>query len=563
MARDPLAGISTLRTPQSQPIPGRQGQVKNNAGGYVFKKEDRQSLEDFLVLGVSGGSYHMGQSKMVQLNSELVLRLAREAGTEVVKLAVEMSTGIPPRVPKNRGCLFALAAVSAFGDPEAVQAVKAALPQVARTTDHLAMFFGYRKQLKGKPAAGGGVAPKSSRAFNSTLAGWFASADPDDVAFRACKARQRKTPAGEPFALRDAVRLGHPKKLPAEAESYREREVLLRWLAGKLTDAQAAETLPSVAKFTRAQAVTTDAEAVEVVTELRVPWEFLPSERLSSPAVWEALAETTGITAVIRNLARMTRIGTLKPFSPAVSTVVRRLTSQEQLAKGRVHPMDLYLALMVYKSGFSQPHSKADLEGWVPIPDVLDALEAAWELSFGYTPPSGKRVLVAVDSSSSMTSYAQVTQNGARLGSAYTVANSIALMLKRVEGSNAHVIDVDLSARQSRITRRTRLAEVQDWHSRGGGTDLALPMEYAMQYDLQVDGFVLLSDMETWAGRQHPVQALEAYRARFLPHARFAAVAMVPNEYTLTEPGTRGVLNMAGLDSSLPVALNGFFRTGE
>jgi len=563
MARDPLAGISTLRTPQSQPIPGRQGQVKNNAGGYVFKKEDRQSLEDFLVLGVSGGSYHMGQSKMVQLNSELVLRLAREAGTEVVKLAVEMSTGIPPRVPKNRGCLFALAAVSAFGDPEAVQAVKAALPQVARTTDHLAMFFGYRKQLKGKPAAGGGVAPKSSRAFNSTLAGWFASADPDDVAFRACKARQRKTPAGEPFALRDAVRLGHPKKLPAEAESYREREVLLRWLAGKLTDVQAAETLPSVAKFTRAQAVTTDAEAVEVVTELRVPWEFLPSERLSSPAVWEALAETTGITAVIRNLARMTRIGTLKPFSPAVSTVVRRLTSQEQLAKGRVHPMDLYLALMVYKSGFSQPHSKADPERWVPIPDVLDALEAAWELSFGYTPPSGKRVLVAVDSSSSMTSYAQVTQNGAQLGSAYTVANSIALMLKRVEGSNAHVIDVDLSARQSRITRRTRLAEVQDWHSRGGGTDLALPMEYAMQYDLQVDGFVLLSDMETWAGRQHPVQALEAYRARFLPHARFAAVAMVPNEYTLTEPGTRGVLNMAGLDSSLPVALNGFFRTGE
>ncbi|MEV0352778.1 GIY-YIG nuclease family protein [Nonomuraea sp. NPDC050680] len=35
MARDPLAAVSTVATPQSQPIPG-QTQVKNAAGGYVW-----------------------------------------------------------------------------------------------------------------------------------------------------------------------------------------------------------------------------------------------------------------------------------------------------------------------------------------------------------------------------------------------------------------------------------------------------------------------------------------------------------------------------------------------
>ena len=208
-SRDPLAGITTLQTPQTQPVPGRTDQVKNNAGGYVFVKDDWQKLEDFLILGTTGGSFYLGQDKLTLDNAEVVFKLAKADGTEVVRRATELSTAIPVRVPSNRGCLFALAAVSAMGDPEAVQAVKQALPQVARTTDHLAAFFGYRKQLKGKVTARG-TSPVTSRAYRSTLAGWFLEADPDDVAFRACKARQRKTPAGEAFDLRDAVRLPHP-----------------------------------------------------------------------------------------------------------------------------------------------------------------------------------------------------------------------------------------------------------------------------------------------------------------------------------------------------------------
>jgi 60 kDa SS-A/Ro ribonucleoprotein len=456
-------------------------------------------------------------------------------------------------VPSPRACLFALAAVSAFGDPDGVQAVKRLLPTAARTTDHLSMFFGYRKQFKSKHTARG-VAPVASRAYRSALSGWFLTADVDDVAFRACKAMQRKTPAGEAFALRDAVRIAHPKS------DTPERKALLGWLAGDISDELAAAKLPAVDKYLQGKAATTPAKAVKAVTELRIPWEFLPSEVLSDKGVWEALASTVGITALIRNLARMTRIGAISPLSDTTSVVMRRLVNAEALAKGRVHPMTVYLALKVYASGRSQPNPKAPVQTWVPNRDVMDALEEAYELSFGHTEPSGKKLLIAVDSSGSMGGWSQVTLNGSDLGSTYQVASSIALTLKRIERENAHVIDVDTSVHQSKISARTRLAEIQSSGPSGGGTDLSLPFEYAMAAGLKVDGFFVGTDNETWRGGSHPFQSLTRYRATVNPEAKVAVASYVPNGYSIMEQGDPGVINMAGLDASLPLAVTGFMR---
>lgn len=551
-SRDALAGFNPAVTPQTQPAPGRTDMVKGPAGGYGFQKDRWNQLEDFLILGTTGGSYYLGQDQLTQQNVSVVIELAKSHGAQLVQLVVEISTSVPPRAPKNRGCLYALAAASAFGDPAAVQAVKAALPQVARTTDHLAAFFGYRKLLKSKTTARG-TSPVAGRAYRSALAAWFTASDVNDVAFRACKARQRKTPAGEAFDLRDAIRMAHP------ASDTPERQLLFRWLAGKADDAEAARVLPAVDNFITAQAVKTPAEAIRVVTDRRVPWEFLPSAVLADRGVWEALTETIGVTALIRNLARMTRIGTLAPFAAANVTVIRRLTSAEALARGRIHPMDVYLALRVYAAGTSQPNPKAERSTWTPVPEILDALEVAYDLSHGHVQPSGKKFVLAVDSSGSMT-YGHVSFTGANLGQAYHVASAIATMIKRIEGANVHVVDVDTAVRNSRITPRTNLREISSWRASGGGTDLSLPMTYAMQYDLRVDGFALLTDNATWAGHIHPFQALEQYRQRYNPGARFVDISMVPSGFSVADPKHEGVINMTGMDASLPVALAGYLR---
>ncbi|MEV7013312.1 TROVE domain-containing protein [Streptosporangium sp. NPDC051022] len=555
MARDPLAGISTIATPQNQRIPGRTDQVLNNAGGYVFDKDTWTRLEDFLILGTTGGTYYVGQDQLTAENADVLFAAIAEDGSRVVDLVCDISTAHPPRAPKQRPAIFALAAAFARGDLDTRKAVKAAFPQVVRTTDHLAMFVGYLKNLGGKPSRNG-TSLVVGRALRTALASWFLRDEPDAVAFRACKAMQRKTPSGEAFSLRDALRIAHP------AADTDQRRILFGWIAGNISDDEARDELPAVDRFLTAKAVTTPAEAIRVVTEARVPWEFLPDAMLREPAVWEALVDTVGMTALIRNLARMTRIGTLKPMGDATRRAVARLTNADALLRARIHPMDAWLALRVYNSGQSQPNPRADRHTWQPVPAISDALEETYELSFGTVQPSGKRLLVAVDSSGSMSSSGPygVNVGGSPIGTPYEVGCAMAVMLARIEKGNVHVIDVDTSVHASKVTPRTNLREIASWRPSGGGTDLSLPFTWAQREHLNVDGIICFTDNETWAGRSHASQALTAYRRAINSNARVVVASMAANGYSIGDPADAGVLNMAGVDASLPMVVNGFIR---
>jgi 60 kDa SS-A/Ro ribonucleoprotein len=94
----------------------------------------------------------------------------------------------------------------------------------------------------------------------------------------------------------------------------------------------------------------------------------------------------------------------------------------------------------------------------------------------------------------------------------------------------------------------------------GSKTDLSLPFTHAVQHKLEVDGFALFTDGETWAGRQHPSQALAAYRRRCNPDARVALASMAAAGHSLAEPQDAGVLNIAGMDAALPTVVTRFIR---
>lgn len=552
MPRDPLATFSTVRTSQTQPIPGRTDQARNNAGGYVFGKDLWRKLEDFLILGTTSGTYYVAEQAHTFTNVQVVDDAVAADGQRAVALAVDVSTGRPPRAPRNNPALFLLAVAIVRGDLETRRAARTALPKVARTTFHQATFFGYEKNLHGKPT-GNGTAPKIGRLTRGALGDLLTSQTPDRVAFQACKAAARKTPSGEPFSLRDVLRIAHPK---AESD---ERRALFGWIAGNVPDEQARQVLPSVDAFLTAKAVTCAKRAVQVVTERGVPWEFLPDAMLTEPAVWDALVDTVGMTALLRNLARMTRIGTLKPMGDATRRAAARLTDREALAAGRIHPLDVWLALRVYASGRSQPNPRAAVQTWTPVPAISDALEDAFDASFGHAEPSGKRLLVAVDSSGSM-SWASVMASGSPLGTCYQVGCTMAAILARIERGNAHVIDVDTMVHASRITARTNLREIAQWAPSGGGTDLSLPFAWARAERLEVDGVLVLTDGETWAGRAHPSQELAAYRSAVNPRVRVVVAAMAAAGHTIGDPMDEGVLNIAGFDASLPQLVAGFIR---
>lgn len=551
--RDPLASPTAPATPQTRPLPGREAdQVRNPAGGFVFALDMWRRLEDFVVLGTAGGTYYVDSAPVTADNVSVVHEALRVDGPRAVAVAEEVSTARPPRAPSNRGALFVLAAAHAAGDTATRQAAAAALPQVARTTEHQATWFGYYKQLAGK-AAGGSVKIRSRRSLRRAMAHTLMAEDTEAVAYRACKAMQRRTPQGELFHLRDVLRLARPNPVTPQ------RRALFGWIVGTVSDEQAREQVRRVDDFLTAQAAGSVREAVSVITERNVPWEFLPDRWLTEPAVWDALIDTIGVTALLRNLGRMTRLGTLAPLGDAAQRVRARLTDAEALAGARIHPMTVYLALAAYRAGRTPARPGKEPQFWAPLPAVCDALEEAWELSYGHVEPSGRRLLIAVDASASM-SCKQVLANGTPVGTTYKVANTLAMIMMRVERGNAHCIEVTTEMRPSPITARTSLAEIQGRRPYGGGTDLAVPFTWALREQVQADGVLVLTDNVTWAGDRHPSQALAEYRCRVSPAARLIVAGMNPTGESIGDPGDPGVLNVAGLDANLPALVTEFLR---
>src|SRR5919206_1633191 len=151
--------------------------------------------------------------------------------------------------------------------------------------------------------------------------------------------------------------------------------------------------------FARAQEAATPRETAALVHGYRLPREALKPEHLTSPEVWEALLDDMSTTALIRNLATMTRVGVLAPGSDGTAKAVAQLADVERIRKARVHPIAVLAALRTYASG----HGARGRGEWNPVREVVDALDAAFYAAFANVEPAGKRLLLALDVSASMT----------------------------------------------------------------------------------------------------------------------------------------------------------------
>ena len=91
-----------------------------------------------------------------------------------------------------------------------------------------------------------------------------------------------------------------------------------------------------------------------------------------------------------------------------------------------------------------------------------------------------------------------------------------------------------------------------------GMTDLSLPMEYALSKKIPVDVFVIVTDNETYWGRQHPHEALAEYRAAMGIDAKLVVLATTSSNFTIALPDDPGMLDIAGFDLTVPQVIAGF-----
>src|SRR4030095_14814464 len=100
-----------------------------------------------------------------------------------------------------------------------------------------------------------------------------------------------------------------------------------------------------------------------VVSRATLTREMVPTELLTHAVVWEALLVRMPLTAMIRNLGVMTKVGLVAPARPAARSVRDRLTNHEARRAARVHPVAVLVAMKVYAKGRGMKGSGQ----WTPV----------------------------------------------------------------------------------------------------------------------------------------------------------------------------------------------------
>lgn len=523
--------------PQSKPL--REDQVENSAGGYSWAVDDWTHLRRFLILGTQGGSYYATESKLTDDGLKTIESCLKEDGIRLVNEIVDVSfSGL---APKNDYAIYALAVVVALGDDASKAYALANLGKVARIGTHLFQFCEFLNKF----------GSLTGRAKRRALGNWYADKEPSQVAYQAVKYRQR-----DGWTHRDVLRLAHPARKVTSGNPKvnltDDHVAIFDWISGRKTDGVFPHDLKIIPGFENAQRAATANDLADIIREYRLPREAVPTNYLTNPAVWQALLDVDmPLTALIRNLANMTRVGLLTSTSEATKTVIDRLGNSEALQKSRVHPINILFAMYTYNSG----RGFRGTNSWTPVQRIVDALDGAFYKSFKNVEPTGKRILLALDISGSM----MMGQVGGTPLTPRDASAALALVTAATEdvyeivGFSHNLISLDISPRMRLDTVIRNISNLPF-----GGTDCALPMIYAAQNSLEFDAFVIFTDSETWAGRVHPTKALQDYRNQSGIDSRYVVVSAVPNRFSIADPLDAGMLDVVGFSADTPQVISNF-----
>lgn len=515
--------FSTKVTPQSHPIPGKT-MVKNNAGGFGFEISKWEMLERFLILGTEGNTYYQNEKDMTVDNATNVISCIKEDGKRAVERIVDVSD--KGRAPKNDPAIFSLALCCTFGDQTTKNLAYASINKVCRIGTHLFHFAQNIQDLRGW-----------SRGLRSGVSNYFLSHR--DIAYDMIKYRQR-----DGWTHRDVIRLCHVSTKNKAINN------LMKWAIGKPHDGDIHEIIES---FEKMQSAKSAKEVISILNKAFLPWETIPTEFLKDRNVWETLLPNLPMTALTRNLGKMTSIGMFASnLNPETKIAVTKLTNPEAVKKSRIHPLTALNAVKVYGSG----HGVKGSLSWNPCGNINVALQEMFYASFGNVESTGLNWLLALDVSGSMTSG---TIAGSQLVPHEAVA-AMAMVTARTE-QNYDILGFTSGIARLGITAQDTLATaMQKTHSSNfSGTDASIPVQAAIHNKIPVDVFAIYTDNESWSGHIHTTQALNKYRKEMnRPNTKLVAVGMTATNFSVVDPSDPKQMNVVGFDTGAIEAMRYF-----
>jgi len=518
----------------------RANLVSNRAGGLVHPMPPEHLLDRVLLLGTFDNTYYASGATLTLEALQRLSDFVAANGRYVVDRTVEISQA--GRAPSNDPALMVMAFAMSIGDDETKAYAAQRLPLVARTGTHLMTFLEFATQLRGW-----------GRLLKKAAANWFLSFSARNLAYQAIKYQNRGN-----WSLRRALCNAHvATKDPVRNNVFNWIVRGWKWVGPEPHPDEALQQLWAYEHIKRLPASDVDA-AIRLIVDYRLPREAVPTHFLSNKKVWEALFFDMPMSALLRNLATLTRLGVLEPLSETTTEAIRRLTDPTRVEKARLHPIKIAVAQATYTSG----RSTRNQHTWTPIPSIAAALDEAFELSFPNVEPTGKKILIAIDVSGSMS--APALDSMGRLAPR-DIAGLMAYVIVRTE-PDYHVVAFDtqvyLGKKAIQLRPSMSRSDVIRYMStfNGGGTDVSAPVRWAYDNKIHADAIVVLTDNETWANTKPVSWYVDNYRQHIKPDAAFIANGMVANHYSVFDANDVRSLNITGVDTHVPLLINQFVR---
>jgi hypothetical protein len=290
----------------------------------------------------------------------------------------------------------------------------------------------------------------------------------------------------------------------------------------------------------------------------KIQREHLPTELLNTPQIWNALLGGMGMTALVRNLGKLSQVGiaTTKGVD-----IIKMLTDPKTVKDSRIHPLQVLVGMKTYSQG------KGDLGSmtWTVNSNITNALSTTFRHAFGNITPTGKRFMFGLDVSGSMS---MCMCAGAKNITPREGSIAMAMMTLHAEGAqNVHIYGFSsvFYNFNGRIRPDMTIKQAIDATDVPfGATDCALPMTEALKMYHEnrtvFDVFCIYTDNETYAPNIHPQVALENYRKATGVDAKLIVIGMVANQLTIADPRDKNTLNLAGFDTATPELISMFVR---
>ena len=539
-------------------------QTLNNGKKVVYKLDDIARLKRFMFLGSENNTIYISKNNLTKENVVCLENLlVQERYDDILNVIIEFKDHSFKKdyllYVLARCCSIKLTEKISDLDVDILRDFKAdcfkLTSDICNIPTHLFLFIELYEAI-------------NKLLYNTTgwnsymkrmISGWYNSKSIKDLMYYITKYQNRNN-----WTHRDVLRLTHIKNLDINYNNIykyivRGEEVLTKELM--LSEVHYGPSgpccgQPHVLEYLLVFEKLKTTESIESILiwidRYKFVREHIPTRWLNERRVWEALLPGMPMTATLRNLNKMTSLE-LFENNDNLQLVIEKL-SKESILKSKVHPLQILISIKMYSQGRGELGKMV----WSPNQKIIGILNEAFYYAFDNVKSTGKRYLLALDVSYSMST---ATVCGINCLSAAEVSCAMAMVYDRVEPnvtmmafSNTFV-PVSISSSRRLDDNLALIRQINF-----GATDCSLPMTWATERQKEYDCIIIFTDSETNCNEIQPSIALKNYRKIIGINTKLIVCGLSSNGFTLSDPEDQDMLDIVGFSSETHDIINEFIK---